>query len=64
MIFDRIIKFALVLSILMCLSFITMAQGEPTRKITEIADNLLWVQNNNHYSIVLVTEEGIEGEVV
>ena len=32
--------------------------GEPTRGFEEVADNLYRVQNNNHYTMVLITDEG------
>jgi glyoxylase-like metal-dependent hydrolase (beta-lactamase superfamily II) len=34
------------------------AQEEPTRSFTEVADNLYRVQNNGHYTMVLVTDDG------
>ena len=33
--------------------------GEPTRAFEEVADNLYRVQNNNHYTMVLVTDDGV-----
>ena len=33
-------------------------QQQPTRSITEVAENLYRVQNNNHHTMVLVTDEG------
>jgi len=36
-----------------------LAQGEATRKITKIAGDLYRFQNNFHYSVFLVTPEGI-----
>ena len=32
--------------------------GEPARGFEEVADNLYRVQNNNHYTMVLITDEG------
>ena len=35
------------------------AQDEPKREITQIRDNLYRFQNNYHYSVFLVTDEGV-----
>ena len=56
---DLIVKSALVFSVLLPLSCGVMAQQAPTRAITEIADDLYWARNNNHYSAFLVTDEGV-----
>ncbi len=59
MLTNRVVESALVISALLLLSCGVMAQQAPTRAITEIADDLYWAQNNNHYSVFLVTDEGI-----
>jgi len=37
----------------------SFAQQEPTREITQITGDLYRVQNNNHFTVFLVTDEGI-----
>jgi len=37
----------------------TASAQQPTRSITEIAENLYWARNNNHYAVVLVTSDGV-----
>ncbi len=56
---NRVVESALVIGALLSLSCGVMAQQAPTRAITEIADDLYWARNNNHYSVFLVTDEGI-----
>ena len=46
-----------------CAALLVAAQvsaqpGPPTRVFEEVADNLYRVQNNNHYTMVLITDEG------
>ena len=41
------------------LSGMVLAQQEPRREITQIAGDLYRVQNNFHYSVFLVTPEGV-----
>ena len=41
------------------LSGTALAQQEPRREITQIAGDLYRFQNNNHYSVFLVTPEGV-----
>lgn len=41
------------------LSLTAQAQNQPTRSIEQITDNLYKAQNNNHYTVFLVTPEGI-----
>jgi glyoxylase-like metal-dependent hydrolase (beta-lactamase superfamily II) len=36
-----------------------LAQGAPERSITELRDGLYRAQNNQHYTVFLVTSEGI-----
>ena len=36
-----------------------LAQQEPKRSITQIADNLYRFQNNFHFSVFLVTDDGV-----
>ena len=57
--FNRVVNSALAISALVTISLSAMAQDGPTRAITEIADDLYWAQNDNHYSVFLVTDDGI-----
>lgn len=41
------------------LSIVVQAQDQPTRGIEQITDNLYKAQNNNHFTVFLVTPEGI-----
>jgi glyoxylase-like metal-dependent hydrolase (beta-lactamase superfamily II) len=38
---------------------VTVSAQQPTRSITEIAENLYWARNNNHYAVFLVTSDGV-----
>ena len=53
-----IIDYVLVLVVLV-LGGVTFAQQEPKRNITKITGDLYRFQNNFHYSVFLVTSEGV-----
>jgi len=57
--FNRVVNSVLGFSTLLAVSLSAMAQQGPTRAITEIADDLYWAQNDNHYTVFLVTDDGI-----
>jgi glyoxylase-like metal-dependent hydrolase (beta-lactamase superfamily II) len=45
--------------VLAFLSAVVLAQGAPERSITELRDGLYRAQNNQHFTVFLVTSEGI-----
>ncbi|MEE8348412.1 MAG: MBL fold metallo-hydrolase [Acidobacteriota bacterium] len=56
---DSLTIWPMVLVVLVCL-VAAHAQGpEPTRSIVNITGDVYWAQNNNHYTVFLVTPEGI-----
>jgi glyoxylase-like metal-dependent hydrolase (beta-lactamase superfamily II) len=44
---------------LACLAAVQAQGTEPTRSIVKITGDVYWAQNNNHYTVFLVTPEGI-----
>jgi glyoxylase-like metal-dependent hydrolase (beta-lactamase superfamily II) len=56
---NRLTMGPLVGVVLACLAAVYAQAPEPTRSIVNISGDVYWAQDNNHYTVFLVTPEGI-----